>query len=198
MFVAIPFLAATKSDYADLAKTILRRGTNPNHTLAVVSLRSEDEGSYLFGNSLTDHFGRHVKISIEDESLSGIPLANKFFTATLDAFRRYKPSQKDPVGMPMLYFDPEYRPNNPRWLDDLQSEYYLKGAPKVFGDFDKGIPVGQIMFSPEFVHTSALLPFLPETSHWRNYLAWELANNSVKANGIGTHSSAVLSPNFNI
>lgn len=198
MFVAIPFLAATKADYADLAKTILRRGTNPNHTLAVVSLRSEDEGAYMFGNALTDHFGRHVKISIEDEPRSGASLANKFFTATLEAFGKYRPSQKENKDTPLLYFDPDYRPNNPRWLDDLQSEYYLKGAPKVFGSFEDGIPTGPIILSPSFASASALLPFLSGETHWRNYLAWELANNSVKANGIGTHSSAVLSPHFNI
>lgn len=199
MFVAIPYILQSGADYAGLSQSIQRYGTNPGHTLAVVSLRSEDEGAYLFGSALSDYFGRHAKVSVEDAPRTMTELSNSFFVRTLDAFSKYKPGPKEAANAPLLYFDPSYRPSNPRWLDDLQSEYFQRGAPPVMGQFTpEGRTDGPIIIGRGVPATWPLLPFLPADQHWRNFLTWDLARGSVKANGIGPHPSAVLSPYFEI
>jgi len=177
----------------------MKAGTNPNHTLAVISFRQHDEGAYLFGNSVSDYFGRHMKLTVTSEPGSAAQAANQFFTSTLRAFQKYKPKAHEPDDLPLLYFDPTYRPTSARWLDDLQASYYREGAPMVFGNFgENGVPVGPIVLSRNFRKKSSLLDFLPENTHWRSYLAWELSKNSVKASCIGSHESAILQPQFEI
>jgi hypothetical protein len=198
MILFIPYHEDIPVSYNELARSILEAGTNPNHTLAVISLRSQDHGSFMFGNALTDYFGRHLKISIDDRPERAADTSNRFFTAALNAFRKYKPAASEAKNSPMMYFDPSYVPNNPRWLDDLQADYFRQGAPSVFGKFglgdEKQIPVGPLILSREFADKSTLLSFIPQGSHWRNYLAWELYKNRVEASGIGSHDSAVVIP----
>ena len=101
----------------------------------------------------------------------------------------------------MLYLDPSYRPNSPRWLDELQSAYFRNGAPMASGIFKQADPpsaIGPIILSRDFLKTTSLLAFMPPDAHWRDYLAWEFAKNGVKAEGIGSHESAVLIPSFEI
>jgi hypothetical protein len=195
MILFIPYHEDLPVSYNELAGDILRAGTNPNHTLAVISLRSQDHGAFMFGNALTDYFGRHVKVSIDDRTERPVDTSNRFFTAALNAFRKYKPSTAEAVNSPMMYFDPMYAPNNPRWLDDLQADYFRQGAPAVFGNFGDGhTPVGPLILSREYADKSTLLSFIPQGEHWRNYLAWELFKNRVEATGIGSHDSAVVIP----
>lgn len=195
MILFIPYHEALSVSYNELAQSIMRAGTNPNHTLAIISLRSQDHGAFMFGNALTDYFGRHVKISIDDRVEHPIDSSNRFFTAALNGFRKYKPSSAEAKNAPMMYFDPSYVPNNPRWLDDLQADYFKQGAPQVFGSFgDSHIPTGPLILSRQYADTSTLLSFMPQGNHWRNYLAWEFFKNKVEAVGIGTHDSAVVIP----
>jgi hypothetical protein len=201
MFVAIPYHPDLPASYGELIVSIKKAGTNPGHTLAVVSLREHDDEAYLFGNALADYFGRHVKISVEERPENRVQMSNRFFTAALSAFDRYKPGQGETPDAPLLYMDPSYRPTSPRWLDELQSAYFQKGAPMVYGVPKKtDIPafLGPVILNRSFKNTSSLMAFMPPDHHWRDYLAWEMVKNSVKADGIGTHESAVLVPTFEI
>ncbi len=196
MFVAVPFHPAVPTDYSELAKTIRKLGTNPNHTLAVASTRSYDEEAFQFADSLSDHFGRHVKITVEKGTAAA---ANRFLIAVLRAFSKFQPSSKEPKDSPLLYLDPTYRPNSPRWLDDLQTDYFAQGAPMVYGNFKEAEPptvLGPVIISKAFLQRSSLVDFLPPNENWRDYLAWEMFKNSVKAVGMGSHESAILSPAF--
>ena len=201
MIVFIPYHEDLPVSYKELAESIRKAGTNPNRTLAVISLRSQDDGAFTFGNLLTDYFGRHVKVSVDDRAESTVDMSNRFFTAALNAFRKYKPASNEAANSPMMYYDPSYIPNNPRWIDDLQADYFRQGMPQVFGQFggkntEKHIPVGPLILSRSYADTSTLLSFIPTGIHWRNYLAWELFKNRVDATGIGSHDSAVLTPQF--
>ena len=201
MLVCLPYHSDLPVDYNDLAKSIMRCGTNPNHTLAMVSLRSQDMGAFNLATTLFDYFGRHIKVCIEDQPETQVMTSNRFFTAATKVLIGYKPSQGEVENAPMLYLDPTYRPQLPNWLDVLQADYFRCGAPKVFGNFRDGdppVPIGPIFLSREWATTSPLAQFLPHDAHWRNYLSWELLKNSVKAAGIGPHQSAVLSPHFEI
>lgn len=199
MFLVIPYNPATKADYSDLAKTIRKLGTNLNHTLAVASFREHDEEAFLFASSLSDYFGRQARIPVgEMDEGPSIP-ANRFFVSAVRAFGRYKPAAGEVVEAPLLYFDPRYRPNSPRWLDDLQTDYFRVGAPAVQGKFKEAtIPsvLGPVIIGRQFLKVSTLFNFLPPRETWRDYLAWEMLKNSVNAEGIGPHESAVLSPAF--
>ena len=201
MLICLPYHSALPVNYADLAKSIIRVGTNPNHTLAVISLRSDDEGAFHFSTSLSDYFGRHIRSSMEDQPEQPMMTANRFYLEAVRIFKKYKPSSQEAEHSPMMIADPTYQPVTPRWLDELQSDYFRSGAPRVFGNFKETEPpmtVGPLILSREFVDTCTLADFLPPNVHWRNYLAWELLKSSVKAAGIGSHDSAVLAPQFNI
>ena len=154
--------------------------------------REHDEEVFDFMGKLYDYFGRQVKVSVDE----GGDLSNRFFTASLNAFLKYKPAT---VGNePMMYYDPSYLPHAMRWLDALQADYFQNGAPKVFGDFngEGEIPVtrGCLILAREYIKESTLIPYIQKGMHWRNYLAWELFRNGVKASGIGNTETAILRP----
>ena len=199
MLICIPYHTDLPVDYKDLAKTIQRFGSNPGHTLAVLSLRSQDEGAFFFQQKLADSFGRLIRASLDDQPEMAVMTSNRFFTAACKVLRKFKPQTGEAEHAPMMYMDPIYRPTATRWADTLQADYFRLGAPKVMGNFRDGeppSPTGPLVLSREYVETSPLSQFLPHNSHWRNYLAWELLRNSVKATGIGSHATAVLSPPF--
>lgn len=201
MLLCLPYHTDLPVDYSALAKAIMKVGTNPNHTLAVISLRSQDEGAFFFATSLADYFGRHVKHVIEDQPESALATSNRFYTAAARVFKQFKPGPGEAEHAPMMYMDPTYHPQSPRWLDAIQADYFRCGAPKVFGNFtheDIPKPEGPLILSREYLDTSTLAQFIPHGIHWRNYLSWELLRNSVKAAGIGSHASAVLAPHFDI
>lgn len=201
MLVCLPYHPDLPVNYPDLAKSIMRCGTNPNHTLAVICLRSNDEGAFHFSTSLSDYFGRHVRASMDDQPESPMMTANRFYNEAVRVFKKYVPSSHEAEHSPMMIADPTYQPVTPRWLDDIQSDYFRCGAPRVFGNFSEGdtpVPVGPLVLNRDFVDTCNLASFLPPNVHWRKYLAWELLKSSVKATGIGTHESAVLAPAFTI
>lgn len=201
MLVCLPYHTDLPVDYPELAKSIMKQGTNPNHTLAVISLRSQDEGAFFFATSLADYFGRHLKHVIEDQPEPPAMTSNRFYTAACLVLRKFKPAPGEAEHAPMMYMDPTYRPQSPRWLDAIQADYFRCGAPKVFGNFTNDeipVPEGPLVLSREYVETSTLAQFIPPGVHWRNYLSWELLRNSVKAAGIGSHASAVLAPHFEL
>ena len=111
--------------------------------------------------------------------------------------KAYKPDAGEPPNPPLLYLDPTWRPRKGFWLDKLQSEWFLKGAPAVMGnpgdpeapDFKGGILVGRA-----FVDRSTLLDQLPDNDHWRKFLAWELFRNAVVTDSIGDSDTAILQP----
>lgn len=201
MLVCLPYHTDLPVDYAGLAQSIMKAGTNPSHTLAIISLRSQDEGAFTLANALFDYFGRTIRHSIDEQPETTVMTSNRFFNAALNVFDKYKPSPHEAEHSPMMYLDPTYRPITPRWLDEIQSDYFRSGAPRVFGNFSEGAaphPVGPIILSREYQQVSTLADFLPHDMHWRRYLSWELLRNSVKAAGIGEHASAVLAPYYEI
>lgn len=189
MILFIPYHENLPVSYKELALSIRKAGTNPNHTLAVISLRSHDDGAFRFSDLLSDYFGRVIKVSIDDRPESATDTSNRFFAAALDAFRKYKPMGYEPPNSPMMYFDPSYIPNNPRWLDDLQADFFRQGAPTIFGRFNKEggepAPVGPLILSRKYIEVSTLISFVPRGERWRSYLSWEMYKQGVEAAGIG-------------
>jgi hypothetical protein len=95
----------------------------------------------------------------------------------------------------MLYMSPDYRPNEQGWLDQIQSEYYLKRAPLVFGKFEPNGPKilqGPAVFRKDFYQKSGLLSFVPPDIHWRTYLQHEILTNAVETTLIGHGKTCVL------
>lgn len=164
MTLTIP-ISTGLTDYAALAKTIAKLGTNPKHTLTTLATPEDDTVAYEFLNTLADCFGSLKRVVIQNPTSN---LANQFFRAAIDSYLPTDPKY------PMLYFDPTERPLVPHWLDVLQSNYFHCATPEIFGKFLSGTPTGSILFNMNYFKTSTLLDFIPPNTHWRKFLGGEM------------------------
>ncbi len=164
MTLTIPIIQGV-TGYPALAKSIVKLGANPKHTLMTLNTPEDDGIAYEFAVTLADHFGAVKRVVISNPA---VDKANQFLRA---AVRAYLPT--DPK-FPMLYFDPTQRPIAPHWLDVLQSNYFHCATPEVFGKFLAGKPIGAILFGMKYFQTSTLLNFVPPNQHWRNFLGADL------------------------
>ena len=100
---------------------------------------------------------------------------------------------------PALYMDPSYRPLRAGWLDTVQTEFYMRGAPMTMGDLghdEEGAVVftGPFVFSRNFAANTSLVNFLPPNVHYRAYMRWEFSKNPLATALIGTAADSVLRP----
>jgi hypothetical protein len=167
MTLTVP-ISAGLTDYATLAKTIAKLGTNPKHTLTTLATPEDDFLAYQFLETLDDCFGKLKRVIVTNADGSLADRANRFLRAAIDS---YLPTDER---YPMLYFDPTERPLVPHWLDVLQSNYFHCATPEIFGKFLSGTPTGSILFNMNYFKTSTLINFIPPNTHWRKFLGGEM------------------------
>lgn len=167
MTLTVPIVKGL-TDYAALAKTIAKLGTNPKHTLMTLAMPEDDAIAYEFLETLADCFGSLKRVIVTNTEGSPTDKSNRFLRAAIDA---YLPTDSK---YPMLYFDPQQRPIALHWLDVLQSNYFHCATPEVFGKFVSGKPIGSILFNMKYFQTSTLLNFIPPSVHWRGWLSAEM------------------------
>jgi hypothetical protein len=171
MTLTVP-IAKGLTDYAALAKTIAKLGTNSKHTLMTLATPEDDALAYEFLETLADCFGSLKRVIVTNTEGSPTDKSNRFLRAAIDAYLPTDPKY------PMLYFDPQQRPIAPHWLDVLQSNYFHCATPEVFGKFLSGKPIGSILFSMKYFQTSTLLNFIPPNVHWRGFLSAEMTRRN--------------------
>lgn len=195
MLVAIPFIPQV-TDYDNLVAEIKKRGSLSNHSLLVLTEYENEGQAYVFASKLSEHFGEWKTQVLPETKRRSVKLSNDMFQAAVRASQSL-PGSAENLAPAMMYFDPGYRPQRNGWLDEIQSDYYLKQAPQVFG---ASTPAGDgakrfngpLVLSKTYGAESGLLDFLPDTVHWRVHLSWEFTNNSVETKLIGPGMNSVL------
>lgn len=170
---------------------------NKSHTAFVISRPSDEQAGLDLSMSLSQSFGRHFQGVLQHPGKTTADTANLFFRTAMRFLKAYKPDSSEPKDVPLLYLDPMWKPKGKFWLDQLQSEWFLKGAPAVMGNpGDPEAPdfKGGVIVSKAFVEKSTLLDQLPDNEHWRKVLAWELFKNAVVTDSIGDTKTAILQP----
>ena len=202
MIIAIPFFPGL-TDYDKAAATLLKQGDCPGHRLLVVTQRPDEEEAITFREELAPLFDKSVVKVIETPAEGGlVGLSNEMFRAAVRDLP--EPKSGDWTGeinpnMPLLYFDPTWRPAKTGWLDSLQSEYFSNGAPSFTGCWTKNkagekVPYGPVLIAPGYAEGSGLLAHLPAHQHWRNYLRYEIGTKLIASRTIGAVKGAVLRP----
>ena len=194
MILTIPFNPTLPGGYDKLTSAILRYGRHPNHTLFVAAKEEHEDGAFALAMKLKDQFGRYFAVTVPDRQETGLRASNRMFVAALDALRDHVPAEGEMPDPVMLYFDPSWHPRKARWLDEFQAEYYIAGAPMTFGHFGKGRIEGPVALSRRFLKETKLLTFLPQDTHWREFLAWEFINNGLQSEALGQDLPAYIRP----
>jgi len=200
MILCIPYHPRI-TDYAKFSLALRKLGTNPSHSLMVVSLRDHEEVAFEFLMGLQDGYLSAKSVVMPDlPRETPLQFSNRCFLAAMKALHDHIPGPSEHPKPVMLYFDPAWRPFTNRWLDELQGEYYIKGAPLVMARFEPredGTPAtaGPVMFAKGYPAHSRLMDFLQDSGkHWREYFAWEMFNVSVKTDTIGRKKAASIRP----
>jgi len=198
MILTIPYNPNLPGGYDKLASAITRYGKHPNHTLFVVAKEGHEDGAFLFAMKVRECFGRYFAVTVPDQKETALRNSNRMFAAALDALKQYEPTEHEMPEPVMFYFDPTWRPTKARWLDEFQSEYYIKGAPTTFGHFKTtggvGKVVGPVAIKRDFLQKTKLLSFLSDSTHWREFLAWEIINNGLPSEALGRVLPAFIRP----
>lgn len=195
MILAVPYHPDLPVDYKRLAADFRKFSGNKNHTILILSRPQDEDAAYEVAMNLSPNFGRSFNASLLKEGATQIETSNAFFQTALRFLKTYKREKNEPEGMPLLYLDPNWRPKDHRWMDELQSEYFLQGAPGVMGvighracaDFTAGVVIG-----PKYLAKSTLLDFLPPSAHWRKYLHDELCLHAVPTKSILDYLTIVM------
>ena len=182
MILATVFHPDLPVDYKAFASEIRAKGPNRPHTLLTIC-RPEDESEaaeFVFG--LSDSFTRHYTGVTLTKGVSPLHLSNLMFQTAVKFLSAYKPEKHEPEGVPLVYLDPTYRPVAKRWMDQLQSEFFMNNAPPVMrmDGFTGAVVIGK-----KYPQTSVLIHQIPESQHWRNYLTWEMQRNAVETPLLG-------------
>lgn len=194
MILCTPF-APGLTDYTDYTAFLIRRGKLLGHVHLVVARHEDEAEAYEFAEKLSDHFVRTHTSILPPKARSANETAVDMFRAALRFARDYKPGEGELPDPAMLYTSPDYRPQENGWLDQIQSEYYLKRAPLVFGKFEPNGPKilqGPAVFRKDYYGKSGLLSSVPPNIHWRLYLQHEILNNAVETTLIGHGKTCAL------
>lgn len=195
MILCIPYHPSLPLDYKKLASHLKTKGSHPSHSLMVVCNYRHEEEAFSFSMGLAKLFARQELVVTPDyPDEAPVRASNRLFAAAMKAFHKYVSQPPEHPTPAMLYYDPIYRPVKNRWLDDIQSEYYLKDAPMVLANFVKGLTVGPVVFGSKYPKSSKLIDFVPETTHWRRYLASELVKDGVETEAFGESADAYIRP----
>lgn len=194
MLLVTPFSPGL-TDYTDYTAFLIRRGKLLNHVHLIVARPEDEAEAYEFGEKLADHFRSSHTSILAPKSRNAFETAVDLFRAAARFASTYKASEGEMPDPAMLYMDPSYRPSENGWLDKIQSEYYLKRGPLVFGKFEPNghkVLQGPAVFRKDFFKVSGLLPYVPPNIHWRNYLQHEILTNAVETTLIGHGKTCTL------
>ena len=195
MILCLPYHASLPCDFKKLVSHLKSKGSHPSHSLMIVCNHRHEEAAFSVAMGLTKLFARQEMVIIPDEEQETMLRAsNRLFKAAMKAFHDYKSQPPEHPNPAMCYYDPTYRPVINRWLDGLQSDYYLQGGPTVMARFADEITVGPVVFGPQFPRQSKLIDFVPDTIHWRRYLASEIVNFGVGTGIIGDDAESYIRP----
>lgn len=198
MILAVPYNPTLPKGYAKLVADLNRNGRHPNHALFVVSQEVHQDEAFEFAMKVKDQFGRYFAVTVPTQDTGMIWTSNRMFLAAMDALKSYIPTPEEMQEPVMLYFDPTWKITRPRWLDDFQAEYYIRGAPVTFGNFrvkgEKARIEGPVAINSRFLKITKLIDFLPRDLHWREFLAWEIVNNGLQSEAFGRISPAYIKP----
>lgn len=208
MLLVIPASSLTPQ-IDTLAKALKARGPYPEHSLRVITSREDEELGYRIGDELSDSFRK-----VTTETLAPVPkprnpvlLANHMLMAAVRFLEGYKYAEDEVQDAPMLYFHPGYRPAQQGWLNDLQAEFFLKGAPPMMGRTqtfgirtDKNVKnpntrrvtVGPVIFGRKCLDRIPLLNYLDDKEHWRSRMVHELASGMTETKQIGAGGKSLL------
>lgn len=196
MILCLPYHASIPCDFKKLVSHLKSKGSNPSHSLMVVCNYRHEEAAYSIAMGLAKQFPRQEMVVIpDDEKETLLKASNRMFKAAMKALHDYKSQPPEHSNPAMCYYDPCYRPIINRWLDGLQSDYYLLGGPAVLARFGEGMTtVGPVVFGPQFPRESKLIDFIPDTIHWRRYLASEIVKLGVETGVIGDDAESYIRP----
>lgn len=197
MFLFLPIHRSTPG-LDNLAKAIISKGGLPDHRLRIASTRDDEPLAFEIGDALSDIFKNVSTVTLPPLTRNSFLLANDMLKSALKWLREFQPEAGDVPDQPLLYLDPTYRPSERNWVDGLQSEYFLKGAPLVMGRTEstgagnefKRKTVGPVIFNRRF--SPPLLDFLDHREHWRDRLVHEIAAVCVDTRQIGTGGKSLL------
>lgn len=184
MIVTIPFFPGY-TDYGKLTKSINSHGLCGGHRLLVISRREDEEAAMSFEESISEMFAGSTHRVVDPPREPGkFGVANEIFRQSLAYLKRYEPEPGEVSDVTLLYFDPLLRPSKKGWADAIQSEYFARGCPQVLScqqTRQDGFKItwGAVLFNKGYVNGSALLPHLPPTDFWREYLRHELNRGMV-------------------
>lgn len=206
MLLVIPCFRSTPN-IEKIAEDLKRRGSYPEHDLLVISHRQDEELAYQIADTLKDSFNKVSTESLEGKYLTANHLANAMLSAAMRFYKAYKPDPVHPADAPMMYFHSLFRPVRVGWLNEIQAEFYLKGAPAVFGrsqlldirtdrnqkiENPRRITVGPLVFGRKCLDKLPLLNFLDEKQHWRERMIFELAAGMTETKQIGPGGKSLL------
>lgn len=208
MLLCIPASSLTPQ-IDTLAANLKRRGPYPEHSLRIITAREDEELGYRIGDELSDSFRK-----VTTETLAPVPkprnpvlLANHMLKAAVAFLESYKYAPDEVQDAPMLYFHPGYRPTQQGWLNELQAEFFLKGAPPAMGRTmtlgirtdrnvknpnTRRVTVGPVIFGRKCLGRIPTIGFLDDKEHWRSRMVHELASGMVETKQIGAGGKSLL------
>lgn len=198
MLIITPYIAGI-ADYKTLAANMRKCGPLVTHIHRVVSSVDDQDAAFAFGEEVGDLFMKSSHVAIVPSAAGRINLANEMFRSAVRWVAGYQSAEGEIPNPPALYMDPTYRPLRAGWLDTIQTEFYMRGAPMTMGELghdDEGAAVytGPFVFSRNFASNSSLVNFLPPDVHYRKYMRWEFSKNPLATALIGATADSVLRP----
>ena len=198
MIIVVPYIKGV-ADYRALAEEMNKRGPLATHLLRVVSSVEDQDEAYAFGQLVAGLFMKSSSLALTPAAPGRVNLANELFRSAVKFTANYQAGDGEIPNPPALYMDPTYRPVKSGWLDAVQTEFYLRGAPPVLGvskPDEEGARIfqGPVVFSKNFAANSSLVNFLPPDTHYRHYMRWEFSRNHLETKLIGEDASSVLRP----
>lgn len=200
MIVICPI--STKSPGIEkFAADLKKKGSLPEHILHLVSLRGgEDEDmAYKIGDELAGSFQRVTTETVlpnPAKGQSGLAWANQMFVTAMRFFEGYEYRPNEVPEAPMLFLPTNFRPVTNGWLNDLQSEFFLKGAPPAMGRTTTSgkdrVTVGPVIFGRKCIGKLPTINTLDGKTHWRDWMKFEIAAGFHETKAIGPGSKSLL------
>lgn len=200
MLLCLPVHRSTPS-ILGWSDAIRKKGLLQAHSLRIFTTKPDEDIAWDLGDQLSDHFLKVTVQILKPAPRNHIKLANDMFTAAVRYFADYKPvSDQEVPNQPMMYLDPTYRPKQAGWVDEIQAEFFFKGAPAVLAHFLKEgsgktyklTTQGPVVLGRRFLETCTLIPFLDDKEHWRHRMCHELALESKDTILIGSRRESLL------
>ncbi len=185
-----------------IADDLKKKGSLKDHVLRVFSTKEDEDLAFKIADALSDHFKKVSTQTLPVAPRNANALANDMFFAAFQWQKGYKPDADEVKEPPMLYLDPGYRPTAPNWVDQIQSEFYLKDSPAVLartltegkGETYVRTTVGPVVIGRKFIETCTLIHFLDDKQHWRKRMVHELALDCKETTQIGNGNKSLLKP----